>query len=252
LSAGIAAGPDGNLWFTEPDANKIGRITPAGKVTEFPTGISSNASLGAITAGPDGNVWFTENPESGTGAIGRITPAGQVTEFTSAGQVTAVSSPISGLAELSAIAAGPDGALWFPEYIPDTQLPSSESNYPQRLEIGRITTSGSCPKAKIESRHAIVSNKGATHVTLHCSTGPGPCSGTLTLTARVRISGHRRSQQKTIAHASYVIADDQTDKVTLQLTKTGRKLLRNARHHRLKVTAATAGASQTLTLTPKK
>ena len=34
--AGIAAGPDGNLWFTEVDANKIGRITPAGVVTEFP------------------------------------------------------------------------------------------------------------------------------------------------------------------------------------------------------------------------
>jgi streptogramin lyase len=23
---GIAAGPDGNLWFTEPNVNKIGRI----------------------------------------------------------------------------------------------------------------------------------------------------------------------------------------------------------------------------------
>jgi streptogramin lyase len=25
--AGIAAGPDGSLWFTEADGNKIGRIT---------------------------------------------------------------------------------------------------------------------------------------------------------------------------------------------------------------------------------
>ena len=31
----ITAGPDGNLWFTEHDANKIGRITPSGAVTEF-------------------------------------------------------------------------------------------------------------------------------------------------------------------------------------------------------------------------
>ena len=31
---GIMAGPDGNLWFTEPGANKIGRITPAGAITE--------------------------------------------------------------------------------------------------------------------------------------------------------------------------------------------------------------------------
>ena len=32
---GIAAGPDGALWFTEPAANRIGRITTAGDITEF-------------------------------------------------------------------------------------------------------------------------------------------------------------------------------------------------------------------------
>jgi streptogramin lyase len=30
----IAAGPDGNLWFTEPNG-KIGRLTPLGDVTEY-------------------------------------------------------------------------------------------------------------------------------------------------------------------------------------------------------------------------
>ena len=33
---GISAGPDGNVWFTVRGANKIGRITPSGRVTEFP------------------------------------------------------------------------------------------------------------------------------------------------------------------------------------------------------------------------
>ncbi len=32
----ITAGPDGNLWFTEVVGN-IGRITPTGKITQFPT-----------------------------------------------------------------------------------------------------------------------------------------------------------------------------------------------------------------------
>src|SRR5262249_20087021 len=32
----ITAGPDGNLWFTETSANKIGRITPGGMITKFP------------------------------------------------------------------------------------------------------------------------------------------------------------------------------------------------------------------------
>ena len=35
---GIAAGPDGNVWFTEYGTNKVGRITPAGVITRIPDG----------------------------------------------------------------------------------------------------------------------------------------------------------------------------------------------------------------------
>jgi streptogramin lyase len=52
----ITKGPDGNVWFTETSAGKIGRITPAGSVTEF----AVPASPYGITGGPDGNIWFTE------------------------------------------------------------------------------------------------------------------------------------------------------------------------------------------------
>src|SRR5262249_56583218 len=52
---GITRGPDGNLWFTENSANRIGRITPAGVVTEFAAGITPNSGPNEITAGPDGN-----------------------------------------------------------------------------------------------------------------------------------------------------------------------------------------------------
>jgi streptogramin lyase len=56
----ITAGPDGNLWFTEPFRfdNRIGRITTAGVITEFQ--LTSPASPQGIVAGPDGNLWFTE------------------------------------------------------------------------------------------------------------------------------------------------------------------------------------------------
>src|SRR5262245_35847342 len=33
--SGIVDGPDGNLWFTEANADKIGRITPSGAITEI-------------------------------------------------------------------------------------------------------------------------------------------------------------------------------------------------------------------------
>jgi hypothetical protein len=107
----IATGSDGNLWFTEPDNNIIGRITTGGAVTEFaiPT---ANSFAFKITAGPDGNLWFAEN---NTNMIGRITTAGVITEFAVPG-------------DPYGITAGPDGNLWFTEENAD--------------KIGRITTSG--------------------------------------------------------------------------------------------------------------
>src|SRR5262249_61463950 len=72
---GITRGPDGNLWFTENSANRIGRITPAGVVTEFSAGITPGGRPHQITAGPDGNLWFTENASR----HGRLTTAGRMT-----------------------------------------------------------------------------------------------------------------------------------------------------------------------------
>jgi len=95
----IAAGPDGNLWFTSSNPDKIGRITPQGIVSKFdlPTGSAPYA----ITAGPDGNIWFTE----GAGRIGRITTSGaSLTEFM-----------MPNAAFSDSIAVGPDGNLWFTE-----------------------------------------------------------------------------------------------------------------------------------------
>jgi virginiamycin B lyase len=111
---GIAAGPDGALWFTETGKDKIGRITTTGAITEFAIPTAGSQPIG-ITAGPDGALWFAEN--SGN-KIGRITTGGTITEFA---VPTAGGFPFS-------IAAGPDGALWFTEQF--------------GKKIGRITTTG--------------------------------------------------------------------------------------------------------------
>lgn len=95
---GIAAGPDGNVWFTRPAANHIGRTTMSGEVTEFTGAVGP----GRITAGPDGNLWFTEGS-----AIARITVEGQITHFPlPKDDLIFGASPTS-------IAAGPDGNVWF-------------------------------------------------------------------------------------------------------------------------------------------
>lgn len=111
---GITSGPDGNLWFTEQQKNKIGRISPTGTVTEF-TLPGADSFPAGIAAGPDGNVWFTE---IGPSKIGRITPAGTITEF----QIPTLP------AFAQFIAAGPDGNLWFTENFAN--------------KIGRVTPAG--------------------------------------------------------------------------------------------------------------
>jgi streptogramin lyase len=101
----ITAGPDGNLWFTESNASKIGQITTGGMITEFPT-LTTPSFPQFITSGSDGALWFTEAASTNNiYNIGRITTTGTVTEFPIP---TANSSP-------EGITTGPDGALWFVE-----------------------------------------------------------------------------------------------------------------------------------------
>ena len=52
--------PQGNMWCTKDGADRIGRITDFGMVTEFTGGITSDPY--GIAAGPDGNMWFAEMP----------------------------------------------------------------------------------------------------------------------------------------------------------------------------------------------
>ena len=57
---GITRGPDGNLWFTEVNGNRIGKITPSGMTTEYQIPTANSMPRG-ITTGPDHNLWFVES-----------------------------------------------------------------------------------------------------------------------------------------------------------------------------------------------
>jgi streptogramin lyase len=112
----ITAGPDGNLWFTEFWANRVGRLTPSGSLTEFTIPTAESSPRGIVT-GPDGNLWFVEATRFRP-AIARITPQGVITEFPITFETTD-NTP-------NDIVSGPDGKLWFTE-----------------MEgMGRISTSG--------------------------------------------------------------------------------------------------------------
>jgi virginiamycin B lyase len=122
--AGIAAGPDGALWFTEYAGNRIGRIGVDGQLLEFKVPTARSLPDG-IVAGADGALWFTEGAGN---KVGRITTDGTITEFP---VPTAKSGP-------GAITAGPDGALWFAERL--------------AKKVGRITTDGQISEFKVPGR----------------------------------------------------------------------------------------------------
>jgi poly(3-hydroxybutyrate) depolymerase len=73
----VAIGSDGSVWFTEFAANKIGRISRTGVITQFAVPTAKSGPY-QITAGADGAMWFTEY---NTTKIGRVSSAGRITEF---------------------------------------------------------------------------------------------------------------------------------------------------------------------------
>ncbi len=132
---GITTGPDGNLWFTESGAGRIGRMTSSGTLTEFdlpsvpppagsPAGTpDTQVTPEAITAGPDGALWFT----TANSEIGRIETDGTITMFPVDGLTSMASGPGGPTTNPSDITVGSDGALWF------TGVAG---------KVGRITTAG--------------------------------------------------------------------------------------------------------------
>jgi streptogramin lyase len=119
-SESLAMGPDGNVWFTTiGNIDVIGKITPSGKVTEYPLPGEKHA-VGGITVGPEGNMWFTMTGREGSGNyIGKITTAGVISEY-----------PLPAEGQANEITAGPNGeqALWFTDAF--------------HGRIGKITTAG--------------------------------------------------------------------------------------------------------------
>ena len=105
---GIAAGPDGALWYTALNPPSVVRIATDGAQRPFP--LPKGMYPGEIEAGPDGALWL-----GGPDEIGRITTGGAIEGF-----------PLPKGVGLFGLAPGADGNVWF-----------TEANVGR---IGRITT----------------------------------------------------------------------------------------------------------------
>jgi len=95
----ITLGPDGNLWFTEYNQGTVGKVTPAGDITEYPLASPSDTPTD-IATGPDGNLWFSMEG----GSIGRIRTDGILL-----GTLT----PPWPASAIEGLTLGPDGNVWF-------------------------------------------------------------------------------------------------------------------------------------------
>ena len=140
----IAVGPDGNPWFTE-STGKIGRISPAGEIVEFPV------SARAITTGPDGNLWYTNRL-----AIGRMSLQGATQEYP---------IPWNNPSPLY-IVSGPDGNLWFTDTTG---------------RIGSVTTSGAFRSFSVPGAHAPEGLAAGRDGKLWFTTGAGAQLGSITV-----------------------------------------------------------------------
>jgi len=123
-------GPDGNLWFCESRAAKIGCFDPnTGSFREFALPSHDSMPIG-IAAGSDGNLWFTEKEGN---RVGRITLDGAIAEFA----VPTVRAAPDG------IVLGPDGNVWFSEGEADRIARVTADG--RISELGASMTAGSRP-----------------------------------------------------------------------------------------------------------
>ena len=146
-AADVIAGPDGNAWFVEnsEDAtiNAVGRVTPAGQLSEFPlppvsvAGLPAPASPTAIAAGGGNTLWVavqggidqlssagavlqtialgtSEGDEqlavAGDGSVW-VSGNGTLTHVSAGGAISPIGLPQQ--TEPGAIATGPDGQVYF-------------------------------------------------------------------------------------------------------------------------------------------
>jgi virginiamycin B lyase len=129
----LAHAADGNIWFVDDGLNRaIGRITPAGEITEF-GGLPPQGTAGL--AGPSAagsKLYFSANSESDL-AVERITTGGEISRFS------------KGLAA-DAVALGPflgnieTGDAWFKVQRRAGLGTAASPDGP--LAIGRITSGG--------------------------------------------------------------------------------------------------------------
>ena len=135
---GLVLGPDGNIWFSLGLPAAVGRITPAGTITIFPTPTLNSLPFG-LAVGPDKQIWFAE---SNGNAIGTIP-----TTATSGADIVEYPLTFSNTNPLY-MTAGPDGRMWFNEFNRGALGAITTNAAPSGPPSGGETPPGSPPRGE--------------------------------------------------------------------------------------------------------
>jgi streptogramin lyase len=141
---GIAAGADGNVWFTESGSNEtnapsspkgkaIGRITPSGTITYFQTGLAASSKPFGLTA-DGGKLWFADRSSlnekqevtveatENLGGTYKLGFGGKETGWTGEGTLSA---PVSGTGNVFRVTGGQGTWVKESKVITITKKPTS-------------------------------------------------------------------------------------------------------------------------------
>lgn len=170
----LIAGPDGTIWFIDSGNGDVGRITPAGAITEFSNPrLATFSGVGIAVSGHD--VWAVELGPPPSSALARVSMRGKV---------TVVALP-KGLSADGAIAADNAGNLWI------TALNDRNIVHVERLAAGKFETFPTgfvaggepcCPNEAL--KRLVVGPDGRPwFTTLYYSSTTGPANAVVTLAA---------------------------------------------------------------------
>lgn len=214
----IVHGPGGDLWFSEEDGPRIGRIDAAGAITEYP--IPGENGTRELVLGGDGNLWFTAGS-----SIGSISASG----------ATGEPECITGGCRypINALAKGPEGDIWFATDIQEVE--GGGGAHLLALSAGGLVGRFFAPRLTVKvGKGATRVDDGLTTIAISCHGGSADeaCRGWLRLTTKVR------GRRVLLDQHRYRLQPATSRRLPLRLAARGKRTLARAKRIKVQISAS--------------
>lgn len=227
----VATGPTGKIWFgrsssgtwfTSPGDGNVGWVGDNNQVGTIRTG--DRTAPRSLVTGADGNVWFTS--VGAAKGIGHVNAAG-------VGAVVQV-----GNYQPTSLTYGADGAIWFTDETNNSIVRvAREDLWVTNVNVGANSQliPHAQPPATAKKKVKADKKRKKAKLTVSCGNGLMACTGGVVV----------KAGKKKVAAGSYAVAINSSGKVTVKLTKAGRKLLQRSKSVKVKVVLTAATGAQT-------